>query len=154
MPMKLIWDGSGGPTESRKNVVSVASLTSSSRLSEMTSATMIPGNGIYRTTGSRRDPWQFQMSVPITRLDTQETYRFTTGSKGGLACLGKLTRAFGRRVQDEKVPGLPVVELKADHYKHRTYGKMFTPSMTVVGWTGSDGKPLSLAEDMDDEVGF
>jgi hypothetical protein len=102
--------------------------------------------------GTRRDVWQFQMSVPITRLDNQETYRFTTGSKGGLACIGKLTRTYGRRVSDEKVPGLPIVELKADHYKHRTYGKIFTPSMIVVGWTGEDGKPLSLAEELNDEL--
>jgi hypothetical protein len=46
--------------------------------------------------GTRRDPWQFQMSVPVTRLDNQETYRFTTGSKGGLACVGRLTRVYGR----------------------------------------------------------
>jgi hypothetical protein len=102
--------------------------------------------------GTRRDPWQFQMSVPVTRLDNGETYRFVTGSKGGLACLGKLTRAYGRRVQDEEVPGLPVVELKADHYKHRTYGKIFTPLMVVVGWTSESGKPLSLAEDMNDSI--
>jgi hypothetical protein len=66
--------------------------------------------------GSRRDPWQFQMSVPITRLDAGgETYNFTTGSKGGLACVNRLIRAYGRRLRDEKVPGLPIVELRADH---------------------------------------
>jgi hypothetical protein len=104
--------------------------------------------------GTRRDPWQFQMSVPVTRLDTQETYRFTVQSKGGLACLGKLTRAYGRRVQDERAPGLPVVELKADSYKHRKYGKIFFPAMIVVGWTGETGKPLSLAEEMNDDIGI
>jgi hypothetical protein len=102
--------------------------------------------------GERRDPWQFQMSVPITRLDTQETYRFTAGSKGGLACLGKLTRAYGRRIRDEKVPGLPVVELKADHYKHRKFGKIFVPVMNVVGWTDENGNPLSLGDEMNDGI--
>ena len=102
--------------------------------------------------GTRRDPWQFQMSVPITRLDNGETYRFATGSKGGLGCLGKLTRAYGRRVQDEKVPGLPIVELKADHYKHQRHGKIFFPKMTVVEWTGEDGKPLSISADLNDEL--
>jgi len=103
--------------------------------------------------GSRRDPWQFQMSVPITRLDAGgETYNFTTGSKGGLACVSRLTRAYGRRVQDEKVPGLPIVELRADHYRHRTYGKIFYPVMHIVGWTGVDGKPLPIADDLNDEI--
>jgi hypothetical protein len=104
--------------------------------------------------GTRRDPWQFQMTVPISRLDTGESYQFATSSKGGLACVGKLTRAYGRRVQEEKAPGLPIVELKAEHYKHRTYGKIFTPSMIIVGWTDSGGKPLSLADDLNDEIGI
>jgi hypothetical protein len=105
--------------------------------------------------GTRRNPWQFQMMVPITRLDGGgETYNFTTGSKGGLACVSRLTRAYGRRVRDEKVPGLPVVELRADHYRHRTYGKIFYPVMHIVGWTGADGNPLSLADDLKDEIDF
>jgi hypothetical protein len=103
--------------------------------------------------GTHRDPWQFQMSVPVTRLDTQETFRFISASKGGLACIGKLVKAFGRRVQEGK-GGLPVVELKADHYKHRKYGKIFTPSMIVISWTDEGGKPQSLAKDMNDGIGF
>jgi hypothetical protein len=103
--------------------------------------------------GTRRDPWQFQMTVPITRLNAGgETYNFTTGSKGGLACVSRLTRAYGRRMQDKKVPGLPIVELKADHYRHRTYGKIFYPVMNIVGWTGADGKPLSMSDDLNDSI--
>jgi hypothetical protein len=103
--------------------------------------------------GTRRDPWQFQMTVPITRLDAGgETYNFTTGSKGGLACLSRLTRAYGRRVRDEKVPGLPIVELKADHYRHRTYGKIFYPVMHIVGWIDANGTALSIADDLNDEI--
>jgi hypothetical protein len=104
--------------------------------------------------GEPRDPWQFQMTVPVSRLDTGESYQFATGSKGGLACVSKLTRAYGRRTQEEKPPGLPIVELKADSYKHRTYGKIFTPSMVIVGWTDGSGKPLSRADDLNDEIGL
>jgi hypothetical protein len=56
-----------------------------------------------------------QREVPITRLDAGgETYNFKTGTKGGLTCVSKLIRAYGRRVQDKKVPALPIVELRAD----------------------------------------
>jgi len=103
--------------------------------------------------GSRRDPLQFFMEVPITRLDAGgETYNFKTGTKGGLTCVSKLIRAYGRRVQDKKVPGLPIVELRADHYRHRTYGKIFFPVMHIVGWTDADGKPLSIADDLNDQI--
>ena len=95
------------------------------------------------------------MACPLTRLDTpgKETFRFTTSSKGGLACISELVNAFGIRVQ-QKEAGLPVVELKSDFYRHRIYGKIFTPSMIVVGWTDDSGEPLSLAADLDDAVGF
>jgi hypothetical protein len=103
-------------------------------------------------TGEKRDPWAFQMSVPVTRLDAGgETYQFTAGSKGGLRCLSALTRAYGKRVA-EKTPGLPIVELQSDSYKHRTYGKIFFPVMHIVGWTGADGKPQTLGEDMSDAL--
>ena len=103
--------------------------------------------------GTRRDPWQFQMTLPITRLDAGgETYNFTTGSKGGLACVNRLTRAYGRRLRDEKVPGLPIVELRADHYRHRTYGKIFYPVMHIVGWTDANGNPISIADELNDGI--
>jgi hypothetical protein len=102
--------------------------------------------------GTRRDCWAFQMAVPLTRLDAGgETYQFTAGSKGGLRCLSALTRAFGKRVADKK-PGLPIVELQSDSYKHPRYGKIFFPVMHVVGWTGSDGKPETLGTEMNDAL--
>jgi hypothetical protein len=103
--------------------------------------------------GSRRDPLQFFMAVPITRLVAGgETCNFKTGTKGGLACVSRLTRAYGQRVRDEKIPGLPIVELRADHYRHRTYGKIFYPVMHIVGWTDANGKPLSLADELNDSI--
>ena len=103
--------------------------------------------------GTRRDPWQFQMTLPITRLDAGgETYNFTTGSKGGLACVNRLTRAYGRRLRDEKVPGVPIVELRPDHYRHRTYGKIFYPVMHIVGWTDANGNPISIADELNDGI--
>ena len=103
--------------------------------------------------GQRRDPWQFQMSVPVTRLDTAETFRFCMSSKGGLACIGKLVSLYGAHRQ-EKEGQLPVIELGSGSYRHSQYGKIFFPKMTFVGWTGDDGKPETIDADMSDAVGF
>jgi hypothetical protein len=92
--------------------------------------------------------------LPITLLDSGETFVFSTSSKGGLSAFHKLIRAYGTRVAKEKVPGLPVVELKADSYKHPRYGKIFKPYFGIVNWTDADQKPLSAADDMADEVPF
>jgi len=104
-------------------------------------------------TGARRDPWQFCASVPFTRLDTGESYRFSVSSKGGLRCVNGLIRAYGNRVRQKgKDAGLPVIELQPGFYKHRTYGKIFFPDPKVVSWTDAGGKPLSLADDMGDSI--
>ena len=103
--------------------------------------------------GTGRDPWQFCASVPITRLDAGESYLFSVSSKGGLRAINGLTRGYGKRVQDkDDMAGLPIVELKSDSYKHKQYGKIFFPVLHIVGWTDVDGKPLSLADDMDDAI--
>jgi hypothetical protein len=103
--------------------------------------------------GTRRDPWQFNASVPFTRLDTGETYLFSVSSKGGLRCVNVLTRTYGSRVRAKGgAAGLPIVELQPDSYKHRTYGKIFFPVLHVVNWTDTSGKPLPLADEMEDDL--
>jgi hypothetical protein len=103
--------------------------------------------------GTRRDPWQFCASVPLTRLDTGESYVFSVSSKGGLRAVNGLTRTYGSRVRAKgDAAGLPVAELRPDSYKHNRYGKIFFPVLHVVGWTGADGKPLSTSDDLEDAI--
>jgi hypothetical protein len=103
--------------------------------------------------GTRRDPWQFCASVPLTRVDTGESYVFSVSSKGGLRAVNGLTRTYGSRVRAKgDAAGLPIVELQPDSYKHNRYGKIFFPVLHIVGWTGADGKPLSTADDLGDAI--
>jgi hypothetical protein len=105
--------------------------------------------------GSRKDPWQFYAALPLGRCDTGEAYLFSTSSKGGLRAVNGVLRAYGQRVRAKgDAAGLPIIELQPDSYKHRTFGKIFIPQLHVVGWTGADGKPLSAAADLEDEVRY
>jgi hypothetical protein len=102
--------------------------------------------------GTPRDPWRFCMVLPVTRLDTDETVNFVTGSKGGLNAVNKLIRTYGTRVARGQT-GLPVVELKADFYKHREYGKIYYPKFLVTTWTDDGGgKPLPIDKDLNDQI--
>jgi hypothetical protein len=103
--------------------------------------------------GERRDPWQLYASIPLVRLDTNEGYAFSMSSKGGMRAIYSLVRAYGGRVRDHgETAGLPIVELQPGHYRHRQYGKIFFPDLKIVNWTGGDGKPLSIADDMNDSL--
>jgi hypothetical protein len=104
--------------------------------------------------GTRRDPWQFTMELPITRLDTGESFLFAVSSKGGIRAVNGLLRTYGARVKTKgEAAGLPIVELQPDSYKHRTYGKIFFPLLHSVGWTDpTTGKPLSFADELEDDL--
>jgi hypothetical protein len=105
--------------------------------------------------GKPRDPWQFFGSVPLTRLDTGESYLFAASSRGGVRAINGLMRTYGSRLRakgDAAAAGLPIVELRPDSYKHRLYGKIYVPTMIVASWTDASGKPLSTADDMDDDL--
>jgi hypothetical protein len=98
-----------------------------------------------------KDPWQFQALLPMTRLDTDETFDFVTSSKGGLSAVNKLVRTYGTRLAQGK-DGLPIVELRAGDYKHRIYGKIFFPAFEIVNYTNAAGTPATIAEDLNDEI--
>jgi hypothetical protein len=103
--------------------------------------------------GKPKDPWQFQTLLPVTRLDTDETFDFVSGSKGGLAAVNKLVRTYGTRLAQGK-DGLPIVDLRAGDYKHRTYGKIFFPVFAIVNYTSATGAPATVAEDLQDAIPF
>jgi len=103
--------------------------------------------------GAARDPWQFFGCVPLTRLDTGESYQFSAASKGGVRAINGLMRTYGSRLRAKgDGAGLPIVELQSNSYKHRTYGKIYFPVLHVVGWTDVSGKPLDLADDIEDDL--
>jgi hypothetical protein len=103
--------------------------------------------------GTPRDPWQFCASLPLTRLDTGESYVFSVSSKGGQRAVNGLTRTYGSRIRAKgDSAGLPIVELQPDAYKHKQYGKIFFPVLHIVNWTDAAGRPLSAADDLEDAI--
>ena len=95
-----------------------------------------------------RDPWQFTNELVLRGLETGDEFVFATSSKGGLGAVGELCKAYGRLYRQK--PGLlPVVELQADHYNHKTFGKTYYPVLKLVDWIAepdaADGPPAETA---------
>ena len=101
--------------------------------------------------GTRRDPWQFQARLPLTRLDTDETLDFTTGIERR-AARGRSAVAGVRQARRQAAEEPADRRAAAGHYKHRQYGKIYVPALHIVGWTDDDGVPLSTAADLNDEI--
>ena len=57
-----------------------------------------------------------------------------------------LAVAIAAQVEADQAKPVPVVELKRDHYTHKSYGKIFTPVFDVKRWVGMDGEATDEPE--------
>jgi hypothetical protein len=92
--------------------------------------------------GRPRDPWQLTNSLVLINLENEETFTFSTSSKGGLGAIGELCKLHGKHLRanpDE----VPIVELDVGAYQHsnRAYGEIRFPIFKVVNWIELDRLP-------------
>ena len=86
--------------------------------------------------------WESQVGLSMKCLsgeDANMEARFTTTSKGGKRAVHELGIAIAAQVEKDQAKPVPVVRLKVDSYKHKTYGKVLVPVFEVVEWMSMDG---------------
>jgi hypothetical protein len=85
--------------------------------------------------GQPKDPWQEQSYLPLVHCETDENFCWVFGSHGAKKASQKLTLAYWKRGLSQ----LPIVSLRADRYKHPTYGWTDVPILKVERWQNKDG---------------
>ena len=87
----------------------------------------------------------------ISGEDEGLTVAYKTTSKGGIKALGVLMAELVARIKSNPADGtyIPVLELSTDHYKHKTYGRIYTPVLKIEEWTDEDEL---LAGGVDDDT--
>jgi len=98
--------------------------------------------------GNPRDPWARQYFVPLVSIDGGQVFTFVTGSKGGEIAIRNLCLIYGHRFVNNR----PIIALKKNSFKHKTFGRIETPELAVVGWEA--GPTLPAVDDMYDDVPF
>lgn len=89
--------------------------------------------------GDPRDPWQLTNILELS--DGEETYIYSTGSKGGIGAIGRLCKEYGKEYRLR--PGmLPIIELGRDFYNHKKFGKTYFPEFKIVGWADENNPSL------------
>ena len=143
---------------SRAPHVTRASTPVTARFSSSTGIPLLPDNDPKSWTekdskGEPRDPWVAQWFLPLIAVATGDVVTFVTGSKGGVAAVSNLCRAYGRRHRDGL---LPIVALRIHSYKHKQYGRIETPDLPIVGWEGAPTvmPAQAAADDLNDEIPF
>ncbi len=75
---------------------------------------------------------------------------FKSNSYGGRKAYAAILQAVVARITTGNPECMPLVKLGADSYLHKTYGKIFTPVLEVVGWASHDAeKPVATTATVD-----
>ncbi len=104
--------------------------------------------------GTPLDPWGHVNTLPFKDPETGQEFIFSTGAKGGIGAVGKLSSAFGS--QRHKHNGkLPIVEIGASSYWNRNYScDVAYPTFKIVGWQGEAELIAGKPEELNDDIPF
>lgn len=81
--------------------------------------------------------WQKQYAFfmrCVSGEDEGMDVRYNTLSVGGKRAVAELSGAIAAQVDKDPSRFVPVVVLRAESYKHRSYGRIFTPVFDIVEW--------------------
>jgi hypothetical protein len=79
--------------------------------------------------------------------------RYSATSVGGKRAVQTLAAAIAEQVEKNPAKPVPLVELRKEHYQHKSYGRIFTPIFEVVNWASLDTGPDEVPEpEVEEEV--
>ena len=93
--------------------------------------------------------WETQVGMSLKCISGEDTgmeSRFTTTSVGGKRAVQELAVAIAAQVEKDQNAPVPIVTLGNEHYQHKSYGRIFTPSFGVLEWVSLTADAPSVAE--------
>ena len=87
--------------------------------------------------------WQKQVGMSLKCLSGEDEgmeARYAATSVGGKKGWQNIAIAIAEQVKKDPSKPVPVIQLVAEPYKHKKYGKIFNPIFKVVDWMSMDGK--------------
>lgn len=86
--------------------------------------------------------WAAQTAMQLKCLDGEDEGTevvYSTTSKGGQKAFKNLLAAITAKLEAGGTDVIPMVVLEVDSYKHKKYGKIYTPLLKVVDWMSAEG---------------
>lgn len=86
--------------------------------------------------------WEMQLGMSLKCMsgeDKDMEARYTVTSVGGKKALQALALSIAAQVEKDQTKPVPVVQLRKEHYVHKSYGRIYTPVFEVVEWMGMNG---------------
>jgi len=104
--------------------------------------------------GAKRG-WEMQIGMTLACTSGEDEglqARYTVTSVGGKRAVQTLALAIADQAEKNPAAPVPLVELKKEHYQHKSYGRIYTPVFDIVDWKGLDGNNADPADEQDDDV--
>lgn len=85
-------------------------------------------------------PWQDQLGVSLKMIGGDEvSLEYKSSTTGGKSAITAIAEAISRRAVSAPESCIPLVRLTKSSYDHKTYGKILTPVLDVIGWLDNEG---------------
>jgi hypothetical protein len=104
--------------------------------------------------GAKRG-WEMQIGMTLACTSGEDEglqARYTVTSVGGKRAVQSLALAIADQAEKNPAAPVPLVELKKEHYQHKSYGRIYTPVFDIVDWKGLDGNNADPADEQGDDV--
>lgn len=104
--------------------------------------------------GAKRG-WEMQIGMSLACTNGEDEglqARYTVTSVGGKRAVQSLALAIADQADKHPDKPVPLVELKKEHYQHKSYGRIYTPVFNIVDWKplDSDNSVPADADDADE----
>jgi hypothetical protein len=98
--------------------------------------------------------WNVQFGFALLGLDGDDEgvqLMYKASSRGGKQAINALIDEVIKRGKEGKQDLCPVVELANDSYRHKKYGKIYTPEFNIVEWTTVEAATEATPAEVEDE---
>ena len=85
--------------------------------------------------------WEMQVGMMLVCTNGEDEgmqARFTATSVGGKRAVQTLAVAIADQVEKDQNKPVPLIDLKSEHYQHKTYGRIYTPIFDITDWLSMD----------------
>jgi hypothetical protein len=99
--------------------------------------------------------WEMQVGMMLVCTNGEDKdmqARFTATSVGGKRAVQALAVAIADQVEKDQTKPVPLLELKVEHYQHKTYGRIFTPIFEITDWVSMDTNTVEESEEAAPDV--
>jgi hypothetical protein len=87
--------------------------------------------------------WELQVGMSLKCMSGEDNgleVVYNVTSVGGKRAVQKLALDIAAQVEADQSKPVPVVNLKKEHYTHKSYGRIFTPVFDIRAWVSLNGQ--------------